>query len=125
MDRRAARAPPHDREMPALGAAGEVALGPVRRDGLDTVDPAVDVLKRHDKPSARIHAQGERLCLLGDQIGMVGGRRAGGGPDPRGAGGGIVRWGSCRSGIVIGARLGRFRVRFRQGLARIVRRHCP
>ena len=71
----------HHREMTLLRAAGEEALGPVGRDGLETVDPAVDVLQRHDEPAARVHAQGERRCLLGDQIGMV--LRGGTGAGPR------------------------------------------
>jgi hypothetical protein len=81
----------HHREMPLLGPTGQVALGPVRRDELHTVDPAVDVLQRHDKPATHVHAQGERRGLLGDEIGIV--LRGGPGvvPDPRRARDGLVR----------------------------------
>jgi hypothetical protein len=88
--------------VPLLGPTGEETLGAVRRDGLDTVDPAVDVLQRHDEAAARVHAQGERRGLLGDEIGMVLRGGTGAGPDPGRALGSLVRPVWRGRGIVIG-----------------------
>ena len=113
---------PHHCEMALLCAAGEETLGPIGRDGLETVDPAVDVLQRHDKPASCVHAQRERRGLLGDQIGMVVRGRACARPDSGGSRSGIVRTGWCLRGIVIGARRGQGRALCRWRLVRIVRR---
>lgn len=116
---------PHHREMPPLCAASEETLGPIGRDELHAVDPAVDVLQRHDKPAACVHAQRERRGLLGDQIGMAVRGRACAGPDPGGARCGIVRLGWCRSGMAVRTGLGTCRVRYRRRFTRLVRRHGP
>ena len=115
----------HQREVALLGPTGQEALCPVGRDCLETVDPAVDVLQRHDESVPRVHAQGERRCLLGDQIGIVlrGGTRAS--PDPGCARGGLVRPGWRSVAIVIDARLGTFCARRRCRRGQIVRRHFP
>jgi hypothetical protein len=76
--------------MALLGTASEVALGALSRDEFHSLDVAINVLQRHNEPTACVHAQPERRNLLAGQIGMAvqSGTRTG--PNPSGAESGLV-----------------------------------
>jgi hypothetical protein len=76
--------------MPTLCAASEKPFGPVWVNGLEAVKAAVRILQRHDQMTTGIAAQTERHDLFADEIKMIGGSRASGGPGTGGAEGGLI-----------------------------------